>query len=87
MPSGAQKLAAQLLDRTAKGLPDWPLAAITAVSATGGTDGQALCTVSYHGASLNLPHFSQYTPVVGHVVVLIRAGGQWIVAGRPIGFP
>lgn len=87
MPSGAQKLAAQLLDRTAKGIPDWPLAQITAITAGGGTDGNSLVTVNYKGASLELPHMPYYTPVVGHVVVLHRAGGQWIVAGNPIGFP
>lgn len=87
MPSGTQRFARQLLDQQAAGMPEQPRATVTAVAAGGGTDGQALVTVDYAGASLDLPHKASYTPVVGHIVVLARAGGTWIVDDRLVGFP
>lgn len=90
MPTGAQRFAKQQLQQhatAATAIPNLPLAQVTAVTAGGGTDGNSLVTVSYNGASLALPHLAQYTPVVNDVVVLIRAGGQWIAAGKAVGFP
>ncbi|HEU5026599.1 MAG TPA: hypothetical protein VFV01_16910 [Spirillospora sp.] len=87
MPTGAQRFARQLLEQKAGGFPEKPIATVTAVNATGGTDGLALVTVSYNGASLPLPHKASYTPAVGHVVVLDRVGGQWVIDDRLIGFP
>jgi len=90
MPSNVQRFAQQQreqLERAAQRMPEKPIATVTVVTAGGGTDGQTLVTVSYNGASLALPHKASYTPVVGHIVVLDRAGGQWIVDDRLVGFP
>lgn len=90
MPSNVQRFAQQQreqLAHAAKQIPEKPIATVTAVATGAGTDGQTLVTVSYAGASLALPHKASYTPVVGHIVVLDRAGGQWIVDDRLVGFP
>lgn len=87
MASGADRLVRQQLDRKAADMPDWPTATVTAITVGGGSDGQDLVTVNYLGASLKFPHMAHYTPVVGHVVALIRIGGNWTIAGRPVGFP
>lgn len=87
MRSGAQRLALQQLNARAAEMPELPTATVTAVATTGSTDGAALVTVDYLGASLQLPHLENYTPVVGHEVVLIRVGGLWTILGRPVGFP
>lgn len=88
MPTGAQRLALQQLDRAAVDHPlEMPLATVTTVAAGGGTDGNALVTVNYLDASLQLPYLSQYTPVVNHRVALARVGGIWTIVGRPVGFP
>lgn len=87
MTSGADRLARQQLDRKAAQMPDWPTAVVTAIDVAGGWDGQDLVTVDYFGSSQTFPHMAHYTPVVGHVVALIRIGGSWTIAGRPVGFP
>ena len=88
MPTGRQKLAQQQKERRAA--PAQPLtgtAHVTAVTTGGGTDGNSLVTVTYDGATLKLPHYPFYTPVVGHNVTLLRVDGQWVVLGNPVGFP
>lgn len=87
MVSGAARLSQQLLDTTAAATPDGQIATVTAVAATGGTDGQPLVTVRHNGAVLSYPHFSSYSPAVGDVVALGRWGGTWVILGRPVGFP
>lgn len=88
MASGARRFALQQLDRFAEDNPgELPLADITTVTAGGATDGNALVTVNYLGAALQLPYLSQYTPVVNHRVALGRVGGIWTILGRPVGFP
>lgn len=87
MATGRQRFALQQLERAAAGLPDWPVAEVTAITVGGGTDGNALVTVDYQGATLKVPFLLHYTPVVGHVVALGRSGGNWIILGRPGGFP
>ena len=87
MASGADRLVRQQLDRKAAELPDWPTAVVTDISVGGGSDGQDLVTVNYLGSSLDLPHMAHYTPAVGHVVALVRIGGNWTIHGRPVGFP
>lgn len=87
MRSGAHRLALQQLNSRAADLPDLPTAEVTAITVAGGTDGGDLVTVTYDGADLQLPHMSTYTPVVGHLVVLVRVGGSWTILGRPVGFP
>lgn len=86
MPTGAQKLAQQQLAREAPAV-DFPQAQITAVTAGGAKDGNALVTVVYRGASLQLPYLSHYTPVVGHMVPVALVEGVLTIWGRPIGFP
>lgn len=86
MRPGAHRLAMQQLNARGDGDP-WPTATVTAVTAGGGADGEDLVTVTYLGAELNLPHMDHYTPVVEHVVALVRIGGLWTVFGRPVGFP
>lgn len=86
MSSGLDRLVRLQLDRVAD-VPDWPEAVVKSIAVGGGTDGLDLVTVSYQGATLALPHYAHYTPAVGHVVTLIRAGGTWRIFGRSIGFP
>lgn len=87
MASGARRFALQQLDRVAADVPDLPLAEVTAIDPTGGTDAEALVTVLYLGAELDLPHLAHYTPTVGDKVALARYGGVWTIIGRPVGFP
>lgn len=86
MSSAARRFALQQLERTTP-VPEMPLATVTAVTAAGASDGNALVTVNYLGASLQFPYVDSYTPVVGHRVALIRMGGTWTIFGRPVGFP
>lgn len=87
MPSGLQRFARQQLERLAPSVPEFPVAVVTAITTGGGTDGADLVTVNYKGASLKFSHLSNYTPAVNHVVILARSGGNWVILGRPIGFP
>lgn len=88
MATGARRFVLQQLDQAAAAHPlDNPQAVVTTVTAGGATDGNALVTVTYLGASIQLPYYSHYTPVVGHKVGLVKHNGVWTILGRPIGFP
>jgi hypothetical protein len=89
MPSGAQRFTRQQIDKALTPPPpaDLPVATVTAVTAGGGTDGQALATVNYLGSAQQLAHLLTYTPAVNDQVLLARAGGTWIILGRLGGFP
>jgi hypothetical protein len=76
--TGVSRFAQQMLDRAAADLPELPTATVTAYTAG------LRATVNYQGATLQLKHLSTYTPVVGHVVVLARSGGNWLILGRPV---
>ena len=84
---GSARFVRQALDRAAAKMPDLPIATVTAIAAGAGTDGQSVVTVTYMGASLQFPHMAHYTPVVGDVVALVRVSGQWVIDGKPVGFP
>lgn len=90
MPSNVQRFAQQQRERlaeAAKHVPELPEAVVQSIMSGGGSDGQALVTVTYNGATLAFPHMAHYTPVVGDVVALVRWSGQWVIAGKPVGFP
>lgn len=88
MASNAHRFAVQQLERAAaQPTVEMPMATVTAVTAAGAEDGNALVTVDYLGAALQFPYLDSYTPVVGHRVALIRLGGIWTIFGRPVGFP
>lgn len=85
--SGAARFVRQQLDRAAARIPDLPIATVTAIATGAGTDNRDVVTVNYLGSSLPFPHMAHYTPVVGDVVCLVRVSGQWVIDGKPIGFP
>lgn len=60
---------------------------ITAVSAGAAIDGNALVTVSWRGTSIFCPYPSTYTPVVGHVVLLLVCPPRVVIIARLIGTP
>jgi len=89
MASGRDRFARQQLEQRARALDavELPVATVTAVQAGASLDGIALATVDYLGASLKVPYLTSYTPVVGHVVAMTRHAGNWLILGRPGGFP
>lgn len=87
MASGRQRFVRQQIDRAPAGEPPGEVAVVTAVTAGGGTDGNALVTVTHNGSTQKYPYLLQYTPVVGHVVAIHPWGGTYLILGRPGGFP
>jgi hypothetical protein len=60
---------------------------ITVVAAGAALDGNAKVTVSWRGTSIFCPYPSTYTPVVGHVVLLLIQPPQVVIVARLIGTP
>lgn len=60
---------------------------VIAVSAGAAKDGNALVTVAWRGASVNVPYPSSYSPAVGHVVLLLIQPPQVVLIARLIGTP
>lgn len=61
--------------------------AITAVAAGAALDGNALVSVSWRGTTIQCAYPSTYTPVVGHVVLLLIAIPRVVIVARLIGTP
>lgn len=78
MTKGAQNLVRQLLDS-----PTTPLTTIGTVVAVS----PGVTTVRFYGSTLDLIRGRSYTPVVGHQVLLLRAGGTWVVLDGLTDFP
>jgi hypothetical protein len=91
MPSNVSKLAAEILrGKPPQGAPSaWAEpATVAAVSAGGAADGNALVTVTWRGQSTKAAYLASYTPVVGHVVVVLyQPPGGLLILGRVIGTP
>ena len=68
-------------------IPDLPMADVVGVQAGAAAGGLALVTVNYLGATLPALYGTWYTPVVGHRVMVVKAGGVLTILGRPGGFP
>jgi uncharacterized iron-regulated membrane protein len=83
---GRQRLAQQQIDRALEEIPEDPTAVVTQVQPGAARDGLALVTVNYLGATLRVRYLTQYTPVVGHLVVLRRNGGDLYILGRLGGY-
>jgi len=81
---GTRKLAIVLMNLVgARGVP-----VMARVTATAGSTATAPVTVRVNGADLQLPRLASYpTPAVGDTVLLIRAGGTWVIQGRLSAFP
>lgn len=60
---------------------------IVTVAAGAAGDGNALVTVSWRGTNVRCPYPSTYSPVVGHVVLLLIDPPQVVIAARLIGTP
>jgi len=88
---GGQRLAAeQNRGRPPQGAPySWPEPGqIATVTAGAASDGNALVTVTYRGATAEAAYPSTYTPVVGHTVnLLVSSSGAVFILGRFIGTP
>lgn len=78
-------LVSTILSATDSGSP-FAVATVTAVTAGGAADGNALVTVNWQGASVRVAYAASYTPVVGHVVLLARTQPPVILC-RLIGTP
>jgi hypothetical protein len=87
MPSGLQRLVQQQTAQPLPELPEIPMAVVATVTAGAATDGNALVTVTYNGATLPAKYLLHYTPVVGHQVMVAKSGGVITILGRPGGFP
>ena len=87
MATGQQRFAQQQRELAAREVPEDPTAVVTNVQPGAATDQLALVTVDYLGAPMRLRYLTSYTPVIGHVVVLGRSGGDWYIKGRMGGFP
>lgn len=58
-------------------------AVIDSVRVGGAADGSALATIEWRGNSgLPVAYLSSYSPVVGHVVLLLVQGPQVIIVGQ-----
>ncbi|GAA2566404.1 hypothetical protein GCM10010435_44510 [Winogradskya consettensis] len=61
---------------------------VTAVAAGAASDGAALLTVTYDGASQEVAYLASYTPTMGHnVVLLVSSDGALLCLGRAVGTP
>lgn len=79
-------------DQNTDRLADQPtvrfLTTVTAVTAGGASDGNALVKVTWRGAELTVNGYAaSYTPVVGHRVVCDYIDNQPIIAYRVVGQP
>lgn len=87
MATGTQRFARQQIAAAGADRDVGEIATITVVTAGGGTDGNALVTVTHNGSTQKYPYLLQYTPVVGHVVAIHPWGGSYLILGRPGGIP
>ena len=87
MHRGADRLADELAALTTQpGVRMEPGTVVTVVAGAA-ADGNALVTVSWRGTSVAVPYPSSYTPVVGHVVLLLVAPPQVVIVARLLGTP
>jgi hypothetical protein len=78
--------------RGVNGPGEWPTSWVepgTVLSVTAGAaeDGNALAEVTWRGLSVEAAYLSTYTPVVGHVVLLLVQPPQLTILGRVVGTP
>ncbi len=86
----AARRAANGASDTLRELPDDThcRATITAVTAGGASDGNALVTVRWRGAELTAADYpDSYTPVVGHRVLCVVVDAELSILHRGIGIP
>lgn len=76
-------------DRRPQGAPVcWvELATIASVTAGAATDGNALVTIVWRGATVPAAYTASYTPTVGHVVLVLVQLPQIVIVDRVIGTP
>jgi len=65
----------------------WAVGTVTDVAPGAAADSNALVTVTWRGASVQVPYGDHYTPAVGHVVLMARYGPQLAIVCRLIGTP
>lgn len=87
MPSGVQQFTRQQIAQAARDTPELPQAVVQSIATGAGSDGGDVVTVTYRGTAIKVPHNSAYTPAVGHVVLLARSAGTWVILCRLSGFP
>jgi hypothetical protein len=89
--SGQQRLAAELTGRHTPGLAApgrFQQGVVATVTAGAAADGNARVTVNCDdGVTVAMPYNANYTPTVGHVVLLAVQGTQRVVICRVIGTP
>lgn len=83
MPSGRERLARVLIDRTTPTDRSLPQAVVTVVSA----DTPPKVTVTWKGGTYVFPHHASYSPTVGDVVTVAPHAGSYLILGRPVGHP
>lgn len=87
MATGTQRFARQQIAAATGGGDVGEVATVTAVTAGGGRDGNALVTVLHNGSSQKYPYLLTYAPAVGDVVAIHPWGGSYLILGRPGGIP
>jgi hypothetical protein len=85
--SGALRLADHLATLAKTDAARMEQGTIITVTAGAAVDGNALVTVRWRGTDIFCPYPSTYTPVVGHVVLLLITPPQVVIAARLIGTP
>lgn len=60
---------------------------VVTVTPGGAADGNSLAVVSWRGTNVACPYPSTYTPVVGHVVLLLIDPPRVVIVARLIGTP
>lgn len=90
MRENTRRVAAEISrDRPPQGAPpSWfEQAVVASVAAGAASDGNALVTVTWHGASVQAAYLSSYSPTVSHTVLVLVQPPSLLILGRVIGTP
>lgn len=87
MASGADRLADVMAGLAPADGVRMEQGVIASVAAGAAADGNALVTVTWRGTNVACPYPSTYTPVVGHVVLLLVSPPRLVIVARLIGTP
>jgi len=61
-------------------------ATVVSVAAGGASNG-SLVVIDWDGTNVEVPYLSSYTPVVNHVVAVLKTGPLLLILGRIVGTP
>jgi hypothetical protein len=88
MPTGRERLAAELHTDAGQVWARIEQAVVATVTAGAAADGNALATVTWRGSAHAAAYLASYTPVVAHTVaVAVRPPAALLILGRVIGTP